>query len=183
MTLLNTDTRWGLLSQTLHWLMFLLILGAWFAVETREEFPKGSAERTEWMLLHKSLGVSIFFLVWLRIGARFSQVTPKEAGAGVMALLAKLVGLGLYGVMIAMPLTGMLISGFEGKPVMWFGVFELPALVGENAELAETFEELHEAGFGFLLFLLFLHVAGALKHHFVAKNDVLRRMLPWGSSR
>lgn len=180
MNMLNTETRWGLVSQCFHWLMFLLILGAWFAVESHEDFPKGSDERLQWMLLHKSLGVSVFFLVWLRIGARLAQVTPKELGAGVMALVSKLVALGLYGLMIAMPVTGMLVSWYAGKPVAWFGVFELPALVGESEELAETFEEIHETGFGLLLFLLALHVAGALKHHFIAKDDVLKRMLPWG---
>lgn len=179
MNLLNTDTRWGAISQLLHWLMFLLILGAWFAIETRGEFPKGSAARSEWMLLHKSLGVSVFFLVWLRIGARLAQVTPKEAGAGSAALLARLVGVGLYALMILLPLSGILMSNFAGKPVAWFGVVELPALVGVNEEIAESLEEVHEAGFALLLILLALHVAGALKHHFVAGNDTLRRMLPW----
>lgn len=180
MTLANTDTRWGLVAQFFHWAMFLLILGAWFAIETREEFPKDSPERLEWMLLHKSIGVSVFFLVWLRIAARLSMVTPKEAGEGVMALVAKLVGLGLYALMIALPVTGMLASQYYGKPVAWFGVFEMPTLVAENKEMGETLKEVHEAGFGLLLLLLVLHIGGALKHHFVAKNDVLKRMLPWG---
>jgi len=179
MTLLNTETRWGALSQLLHWLMFLLILGAWFAIETREEFPKGSDDRTAWLLLHKSLGVSVFFLVWVRIGARLAQVTPREAGVGLAALLAKAVAVGLYGLMILLPLSGMLMSGYAGEPVAWFGVIELPALVGVDEEAAESLEEVHEAGFALLLILLALHVAGALKQHFVAGNDVLRRMLPW----
>lgn len=174
----NTSQRWGVLAQVLHWLMFLLILGAWVAIETREEFPKGSAERTEWMLLHKSLGLSVFFLVWLRIAARFTQVTPAALGSAVQQKLSAVVGLGLYALMIALPVSGMLISGYAGKPVAWFGLFELPALVGENEQLKDVFEELHEAGFALLLALLGVHVAGALYHQFVLKDGLIRRMTP-----
>lgn len=180
MPLTNTHQRWGLLSQAFHWLIFLLILGAWFAIETREEFPKGSAERTEWMLLHKSLGVSIFFLVWLRIGARFAQVTPAGVGTDIQQKLATGVHLALYALLIAMPVTGILASQFEARPVAWFGVFELPNLVAANEDMVETLEELHEAGFNALLVLVGIHAAGALYHHFVAKDGVLKRMLPWG---
>lgn len=180
MTLGNTDTRWGLLAQIFHWGMFLLMVGAWFAVETREDYPKGSDERLQWMLLHKSLGVSVFFLVWLRIGARLSMLTPKALGEGVLLKVSSLVALGLYAVMIALPVSGMLASWYEAKPVVWFGLVELPALVSPNEEMVEVFEELHEAGFNVLLGLLALHVAGALKHHLVDKDSTLRRMLPWG---
>lgn len=179
MGMINTDKRWGLLSQGLHWLMLLLIVGAWFAIETRDDFPKGSAARTEWMLLHKSLGLSIFFLVWLRIGARFAQVTPAGIGAAWEQKAAKLTVFGLYAVMIAMPVTGMLTSQFFGKPVSWFGLFELPMLVSENEEMGEALEEIHETGFGVLLALLVAHIGVALYHHFVRKNDALKRMLPW----
>ncbi len=180
MNMTNTNNRWGLIAQGFHWLMFLLIIGAWFAVETREDFPKGSPERDAWMLLHKSLGLSIFFLVWLRIGVRFTQVTPADIGAGWQQKAAKLIHLGLYAVMIAMPITGMLASQFFGKPVSWFGVFELPMLVSESKDLGEVLEEVHETGFIALLVLLTAHVGAALYHHFILKDDVLKRMLPWG---
>ena len=180
MSIGNTEQRWGLLAQAFHWLMFVLIVGAWFAIESREELPKGSPERDAWMLVHKSLGVSVFFLVWFRIAARFAQVSPVAVGAGLQQKLAGLVGLGLYALMIALPLSGMLASQFYGKPVNWFGLFELPVLVGENKDLGEVVKEAHEAGFGVLLFLLAVHVGGALHHHFILKDSVLKRMLPWG---
>lgn len=178
MSALNTDARWGLVSQTFHWLMFLLIVGAWFAVETREDFPKGSDERTQWMLLHKSLGLSIFFLVWFRIGARLAQVTPVAMGSDIQKKVSKFVGLGLYALMVAMPITGMLASQLEARPVAWFGLFELPMLVGENEDAAEVMEEIHGAGFALLMLLLALHVGGALYHQFIGKDGTLKRMLP-----
>jgi len=174
----NTTTRWGWITQGFHWLMFLLILGAWFAVESHEDFPKGSPERAQWMMIHKALGVSVFFLVWLRIGARFAQVTPAGIGSAIQQKIANLVHLGLYGVMIAMPATGLLASQFYGKVVSWFGYCEIPVFLAENKELGEAMMEVHENLFGFLLLLLALHVGGALYHHFVVKDDVLKRMLP-----
>ncbi len=180
MNITNTDKRWGLVAQGFHWLTLLLIVGAWFAVETREDFPKGSPERDAWMLLHKSLGISIFFLVWFRIGARVVQATPAAIGVEWQQRAAKLVQLCLYAVMIAMPITGMLASQFLGKPVSWFGVFELPMLVSESEDIGEALEEVHKAGFVALLVLLAAHVGAALYHHFMLKDDVLKRMLPWG---
>ncbi len=174
----NTDERWGIVSQAFHWLMFLLIIGAWFAIETRDDFPKGSAERDAWMLLHKSLGVSVFFLVWLRMGARFAQVTPVGIGSAWQQKVAKFLHVGLYILMIAMPVTGMLASQFYGKPVSWFGLFELPMLVNENKESGEILKEIHETGFAVLLTLLAAHIGAALYHHFVRKDDVLKRILP-----
>lgn len=174
-----TPQRWSLPLQLLHWLTFLLILGAWVAVEAREEFPKGSAERTQWMLLHKSLGLTVFFLVWARLGARLAQVAPAGIGTALQQKAAALVHLGLYGLMLAMPLTGVLASQAEGRAVAWFGLLELPLLVAENEELADLLEDAHEAGFTLLLVLLAAHAGAALYHHVLLKDDALRRMLPW----
>lgn len=178
MSLTNTEQRWGLLAQLLHWGMFLLILGAWFAVETREEFPKGTAERSQWMSLHMALGLSIFFLVWVRLAARFSQVTPTGTGPALQQKLATLVHLGLYLLMILMPVTGLVAAQLTGKPVSWFGVIDIPMFFSENKELGESFEELHGAGWNAMMVLVGLHAAAALYHQFVSKDGTLRRMLP-----
>lgn len=180
MMLKNSNARWGLVIQGLHWLMFLLILGAWLAVEMHENFPKGSDERTELMLLHKSLGATIFFLVWARIGARLAMVTPRAIGKGALLKVSQVVGIGLYLLMILVPVSGMLLSQASGRAVAWFGLFELPVVLAENEALAERLEDLHEIGFNILLVLLALHVLGAIKHHVVDKDDTLRRMLPGG---
>jgi cytochrome b561 len=74
----------------------------------------------------------------------------------------------------------MLLSQAEGRAVGWFGLLELPVLLEKNKELAERLEDMHEAGFNLMMVLLVLHVAGAIKHHVIDKDDTLRRMLPWG---
>lgn len=178
MPLTNTEQRWGLLAQLFHWGMFLLILGAWFAVETREEFPKGTAERSQWMSLHMALGLSIFFLVWVRLAARFAQVTPTGTGPALQQKLATLVHLGLYLLMILMPVTGLIAAQLTGKPVSWFGVIDIPMFFSENEELGESMEELHESGWTAMMVLVGLHAAAAFYHQFVSKDGTLRRMLP-----
>lgn len=184
MSLRNTDARWGWLAQLFHWLIFLLILGAWFAIETKGDFPKGSPERGLWMGYHKAFGLSVFLLVWVRLGWRLSCPVPRPLIVSPWQdRVAQLVHWGLYAIMIFMPLTGLLNSQFGGRPVSWFGVFEIPVLVAENKELAGTLKEVHEGVlWPLLLLLLTVHVLAALWHHFVVKDATLRRMLPWGRS-
>lgn len=179
MLLKNTDQRWGMVAQLFHWVMFLLVLGAWFAVESHEDFPKGSPERDAWMLIHKSIGITIFALVWFRLGARLAQVTPAGIGNAMQQKLAKAVHAGLYALMILMPVTGMAATQMFGKPVSWFGLIELPALLPENQDMAKNIIEIHEGAWTALLVLLALHIGGALYHHLVVKDDVLKRMRPW----
>lgn len=178
MTLRNTATHWGLVARVLHWLFLFLIIGAWYAVETREEFAKGTPERAEWMRLHISLGFTIFALVWVRLGWRLSGEVPADIpGPPLQMMAARLVHLALYAIMIAMPVTGLLAVQMEERAVSWFGLFELPVLVGPDKEMAEVLEETHaDVLWPLLLALVGVHAAAALWHHFWLKDDALRRM-------
>jgi cytochrome b561 len=84
----------------------------------------------------------------------------------------------LYVLMIGLPLVGWLILSASGKPVPFFGL-QLPALVGENKALADLFKEIHETGGTVGYFLIGLHAAAALFHHYVVRDNTLRRMLPF----
>ena len=84
----------------------------------------------------------------------------------------------LYVFMLGMPLVGLLIVNFEGHAVSFFGV-QLPVLVGENHQLAETLEDWHETVGEAAYVLIGVHAAAALVHHYVFKDNTLRRMLPW----
>jgi cytochrome b561 len=79
--------------------------------------------------------------------------------------------------MIAMPIAGWLILSAEGKAIPFFG-FELPALVGANEQLAERTEEIHELGGTIGYWLIGIHAAASLFHHYVLRDRVLARMLP-----
>lgn len=178
MTLRNTSSHWGLVARVLHWLFLFLIIGAWYAVETREEFAKGTPERAEWMRLHISLGITLFALVWVRLGWRLSGEIPAGIQAPPLQMMAaRLVHFALYAIMIAMPVTGLLTVQLEDRVVSWFGLFEFPALVGPDQEVAELLEEAHtDVLWPLLLALVGVHAAAALWHHFRLKDDTLRRM-------
>lgn len=182
MTARNTSQQWGWVAKGLHWLVFLLIVGAWLAVDLREGYPKGSDERGWYMGLHKSLGVSVFFLVWLRLGWRLGGgplPVPDPAPAWQLRA-ADAVHWLLYALMIAMPFSGLLMSQFGGRDTSWFGLFTIPAFLPENKELAGQIKELHQDVLWPLLVLLVAgHALAALWHHVVMKDNTLRRMLPF----
>lgn len=181
MSLRNTPENWGGLARFLHWLFFLLIVGAWFAVEMHEDFPRGSAERAQWMNLHKALGVTVFFLIWVRLGWRLSGEPPVPVPGPRWQQRSSAVVHGLlYLLLIAMPLSGLLMSQFGGREVSWFGLFSIPPFLAPDKELAGQIKELHEdVLWPALLGLVVLHAAAALWHHFVRKDDTLKRMLPF----
>lgn len=171
--------RYSVASIALHWLMLFLIVGAYSAIEFREFFPKGSEPREALKSWHFMLGLSVLGLVWLRIAARLIWKTPHatEEGSAWQILAARLTHLALYVFMIGMPIAGWLILSAEGKPIPFFG-WELPAIVGENKPLAEQIEEVHELGGNLGYWLIGIHAAASLFHHFVLRDRVLVSMMP-----
>jgi superoxide oxidase len=179
MPLTGNHDRYGLASIILHWLMLFLILGAYAAIELREFFPKGSDPREMLKMWHFMLGLSVLGLVWFRIAARLIWPPPRSApGAPAWQhLAAKTNHFALYVFMIGMPLGGWLILSAEGKTIPYFGL-ELPALAGANKMLAERMEEVHELGGTVGYWLIGLHAAASLFHHFIMGDRVLARMMP-----
>lgn len=175
----NSSSRYGSLSIGMHWLMLLLFIGVYACIEGRELYPKGSDPREALKNWHYMLGMLVFILVWVRLGARFSGPTPdiQPRPPAWQEGLAKLLHLALYALMIVMPLTGWLLLSASGKTLPFFGL-QLPALMAENKELAKTIKEVHEtigtAGY----YLIGLHVVAALYHHYVMRDNTLARMLP-----
>ena len=130
-------------SIALHWLMLLLIVVAYATMELRGLAPKGPA-RDLVKMLHYSVGLSIFALVWFRLAMRF--VAPAPPIEPPLALLHRVAAwsavLALYAFMIAVPLLGWIVLSAESKPVLFFGV-PLFAITGPDKELAGFAEGLH----------------------------------------
>jgi cytochrome b561 len=179
MSLRNSTIRYGSLSIGLHWLMLLLLVAVYACIELRELYPKGSDPREALKAWHFMLGLSVLVLVSLRLAVHIVGPTPRiePEPPKWQKLSAKLMHVALYVLMIGMPLAGWLILSAEGKPVPFFGL-ELPALIGENKDLAKLIEEVHEAGGTVGYFLVGLHAAAALFHHYFVRDNTLRRMLP-----
>lgn len=175
----NTASRYGSLSVGIHWLMLLLFIAVYASINLRELYPKGSDLREGLKTWHFMLGMLVFVLVWLRLAARFSGPTPgiQPEPPNWQQISAKLLHLALYALMIVMPLTGWLLLSATGKPIPFFGL-QLPALIGENKVLAAQIKEIHEFGGTAGYYLIGLHTAAALYHHYIKRDNTLTRMLP-----
>lgn len=167
--------RYSPISIGLHWVMLLLIAAVYASMELKGNFPKGSDTRELLKHWHFMLGLSVFALVWLRLLARWLK--PVPARPGWQERLARMMHLALYGLMIALPLLGWLTLSADSKSIPFYGL-ELPPLVAANSARAEQYKELHEALAQAGYWLIGLHAAAALLHHYVLRDDTLRRMLP-----
>jgi len=173
----------GSVTKSLHWVMAALFITVFSIGWYMDFLPLGMA-KLEWMSRHKSLGITILSLAVLRIVWRLYEPTPKALSAHKLErLAAKLGHLGLYAVMIAMPLSGWMMSSAANFPVSVFGLFTLPNLVAPNKELFETLRTVHWGLSWAIAVLVGTHVAAALKHHFIDRDATLRRMLPHGTKK
>ncbi len=177
----NTEIRYGSLSIALHWLMLLLIVAIYAAIELREIYPKGSDPREALKTWHFMLGLTCLALVMVRLAARVGAPRP-----GITPVLppwqhkiGSLMHLLLYALMIGMPIAGWLLRSAEGKPIPFFGL-ELPPLIAADKATAEFLKEAHETAGTVGYFVIGFHALAALFHHYVRRDNTLRRMLPWG---
>lgn len=179
MSLRNTTERWGGVSQSLHWLVAVLIVVIAVIGLTMGDLPN-SPRKVSVYAVHKSLGLTVLALAAVRLAWRLYAGAPRHLPGTPtwQRWLASSTHAALYALMFAMPLSGWLLNSAAGYPLQWFKLFNLPALAGEDAGLRELAGELHEAGFWLLLVLVLAHAGAALFHHVIQRDDTLRRMLP-----
>ncbi|HYN53917.1 MAG TPA: cytochrome b [Methylotenera sp.] len=196
--MLNSTTRYTKTAVILHWLIAICIFGmfalGWYMSELPKEAPKQMAydlfdlglytwqlaeeasPRSFYFNLHKSLGVTIFALIVIRILWRITHRPPallstyqaweRKLATGTHHLL--------YLLMIALPVSGVIMATYSKYGITWFGVPFIKGL--DNNPMREVFEEVHEVIGLIILVLIILHIAGALKHKFIDKDDTLKRM-------
>lgn len=166
-------------ARLLHWLMAALLIGLLALGFYMSDLPL-SPEKLQLYSWHKWAGVTAFILLAIRLLWRATH-RPPALPASMSATAQRMAHLGhlaLYALMIAIPLSGWLMSSAKGFQTVYFGVLPIPDLLAKNPELGELLATLH-GGLNLLLVLTVLgHAAAALKHHFVDRDDVLRRMLP-----
>ncbi len=162
----------------LHWCMLPLLAAVYGAMILSDSFPKGSDARNGLKTWHYMLGMSVFFLVWLRIAVRMTTRVPSIVPGLPLwqRRLSGVVQFSLYLLMVAMPLAGWLALNASGQPVPFLGL-QLPVLITENRTTAGLLKEIHEAGATAGYFLLGLHATAALFHHYIVRDNTLRRML------
>jgi cytochrome b561 len=180
--LTNSDQRYGAVAIVLHWIIALLVtvlimLGLYMVGLPNVGF---NTWKIRVVLSHKELGVLALVLMALRLAWRAGNTLPRlvQSLPDWQKVAARFVHLCFYGLMLALPLSGWLMSSAAGIPVSFLGVFNLPDLVPHNDRLFQTFIEIHKwLGYGLILCML-THVGAALRHHFVLRDDTLRKMLP-----
>lgn len=184
MTLRNTPESYGLVARTLHWLTALLILTLLPLGLLASEWPYDSADRlaqkATLFSLHKTLGLTVFFLALARI--LWAAIQPRPALLNgekrLESTLAETVHWLLYAGLVATPLTGWILhASTEGFAPIWWPFGQSLPLVPKSEAVTSVFAGLHGIAIVVLVGALGLHVAGALKHHLIDRDATLQRML------
>ncbi|UIP06257.1 cytochrome b [Erythrobacter sp. SDW2] len=181
-----TDTgrsKYSTGAMVFHWLIAVLVIVNWRIVEAAEH----ASEVDEAALLgnHKAIGIAILALTIARLAWRLSHKVPPlpDTMAKWERVLSRTVHAMFYVMLVGLPLGGWLAGSFAGKDISFFGAFAVPALpVGQNLDMAKTIIGFHKTGGEIMIYLIGLHILGALKHTFYDKSGGLARMLPWGKA-
>lgn len=174
--------RYTAVAMALHWIIALTLIGQLTLGFSLEGIPR--AERGEYMGLHKSIGLTILLLSFLRLGWRLTH-KPPPLPADMKPwekTLSTTVHWAFYAIMIGAPLGGWAMSSASTKapPIQFWGAFQWPALpLPKSDALAEQIGVGHMAAGYIAVGLIALHIGGALKHMIVDDNDVLWRMIPF----
>lgn len=163
----------------LHWLIAALILVAFPLGLYMYELPL-SPRKLQLYSYHKWIGITVLLAAAARLLWRLGHRPPAPLpGPRWQVVAAHAVHHLLYLLIVAVPLSGWLMSSALGFPVVWLGVLPLPDLIAKDKELGEALKAVHQTlNFG-LLALVVVHVAAALKHHFLDRDATLVRMLPF----
>lgn len=167
------------LQRSFHWLMALLIVIAIGLGITTHLLPRGPT-MSQVMFFHKSFGLTILALLVLRVLARFAQGVPdyRIPLGRFVELSAKAVHVALYALMLALPVSGYVLSSAADRPTSFFGLFTLPNLIAKNDALHEAAEGAHLVFAWAIGVLIVLHAAAAIWHRYVKKDEIAGRMWP-----
>ena len=176
---MTTDKQvWPLAIRLFHWLTLVLVVLAWWSMETLHDYPKGSPDRDVWMSWHITIGLLVLFVTIVRLVWRSGSIAPELPVAAWQKKLSRRVQAGIYVVLLLMPVTGMLARQVSGKGMLIANQWQLLLPVGDNAKLAHWIAEFHEdILWPALLILVGVHAAAALLHQFYWRDKTLRSML------
>ena len=161
----------------LHWLVFILVIAAFIAIELKGQFPKGSDARELCKSIHGLFGQLIFLAMVLRLVIRIKYGAPAPSNPRpIVVSLAKVMHWLLYALLLISPVFGILYFQYAGKEINFFGLV-WPQFVTPNQETKKFVEGIHEFMGNTLYYLIAIHALAGLWQHYVLKDDTLRRML------
>ena len=184
-----TDTaaarRYSLGAMIFHWVIAIAVIVNWRLAENAEH-AEAMEDKIAIFADHKALGILILLLTLGRLFWRWTHPVPPLPSdlAKWEATLARAVHIIFYVLLIGLPLGGWFANSLAGREIDMFGFFTIPPLpLGENGELAKSIFGLHATGGSLFIYLIALHILGALKHTFFDRNGGIFRMLPFGKLR
>jgi len=179
MAVKNTKNTWGSIAKSFHWIIALLVIGL-LGVGLYMGGMENSPLKFQVYTVHKSLGFLVLWLVALRLVWKFYTRAPDLISAHKWErALAHGTHFLLYVCLILQPLSGWIMSSASGRASPLIYGFDLPQIVDPDLSIGGLFHDIHEITGYVLLALVSLHFAGALKHHFIDRDETLRRMLPF----
>ena len=166
-------------SKLLHWLVAACVLVTVPVAIVMDRVGQGPTQNSLYNL-HKSLGVLILVLMVLRLINRLvaGALAPEAEIEPWQRAVSSIVHTSLYVLLLAMPIVGYIANSAYGASTPFFGLFELPSIVGKNEELATRLFTLHRWVGWLVILLALMHISAALYHHFIRRDAVLKRMLP-----
>jgi len=179
MLIKNTQNQFGAVTKSFHWGIALIVVCLLIGGHLMHDLPDGTIKLVIYNL-HKSLGITVLTLtlcrlLWNNVSERPHLDDPMPAWEKPLARPLQNI---FYVLLLAMPLTGWIFSSAAGRPVHFFGLFTLPDLVSPDKPIAKFFRELHGIISYIIISAVALHVGSVLKHHFIDKDEHLKRMLP-----
>ena len=178
---MRSPGRYSSGAMILHWAIAIAVIVNWRLAEAAEHAPRG--EEMAAMGPHMATGVLVLALTVLRLIWRLTHTQPPfpPDTARWEAVLARVVHFVFYVLLLGLPLAGWIGTSMEREPIDFFGLFTLPFLpVPSDREGGHELLELHGTMGEIMIYLIGLHILGALKHHFWDRNGELYRMLPFG---
>jgi cytochrome b561 len=173
-------TRYSLPAIVLHWLIALLIMATFTLGVTMVDIPGLTPTKLKYFSWHKWLGVTVLALACLRLLWRLTHEAPAYPAA--MAGWQQSAAHGLHGLLylliFAVPVSGYIYTLAAGVPVVYLGILPLPVFMEPNQEWKPILKQVHYVLNMTLLAAVSLHVLAALKHHFIDRDGVFKRMLP-----
>jgi cytochrome b561 len=176
----NDADSWGAAAKLFHWLLAVLVF-AQIALGLTAVSWRVSPTKLDLFVWHKSVGLLILALLALRLAWRLTNRVPNlPAGMAAWERLgARLSHFLLYALMIALPLSGWVIASASNVPFKIFWTIPLPAIAAPDKAVADLFSTIHGWLVTLLALVLVAHICAALRHHYVKRDTVLLRMLPW----
>ncbi|SLJ85577.1 cytochrome b [Psychrobacter sp. DAB_AL43B] len=166
-------TKWSATSRLFHWISAILLLITWIMM-----LLYNNLDSKVYIGLHKAFGVSLLFWMIARVINRvFTKAPPPVAMPKWQMLLSKLSHFALYALLIAMPIAGLLMSIYGGRPVDIFGLFQIPVFVTPDRGLARLYNDWHtDIIWPMIIAFTLIHIGAALYHQFVKKDNLIGRI-------